>query len=222
MRGAAGTGIDPETFWSGVEKVVADLTRRTRALARRDELQAQIDKWHRHHVLEPHDPAAYRAFLTEIGYLLPEPDAFTVTTSGVDPEISSTAGPQLVVPVLNARFALQRRQRALGFAVRRAVRHRRDPGTDGAEKGDSYNRVRGDPGDRLRAPVPRRRRGPAGVQVVRPTSPFDQPSPTGSCKPRSRTAPPAWLTRPGSPATRAMPESPRRCCWSTTGCTSRS
>jgi len=140
-----GTGIDPETFWSGVEKVVADLTpQNEELLARRDELQAQIDKWHRHHVLEPHDPAAYRAFLTEIGYLLPEPDAFTVTTSGVDPEISSTAGPQLVVPVLNARFALNAANARWGSLYDALYGTDVIPETDGAEKGDSYNRVRGD------------------------------------------------------------------------------
>ncbi|MGH3576149.1 MAG: malate synthase G, partial [Mycobacterium sp.] len=102
-----GTGIDPDSFWAGVDKVVTDLTPRNQdLLGRRDQLQAQIDKWHRHHVIEPHDPEAYREFLTEIGYLLTEPDDFTITTSGVDPEITTTAGPQLVVPVTNARFAL--------------------------------------------------------------------------------------------------------------------
>ncbi|EUA88789.1 malate synthase family protein [Mycobacterium ulcerans str. Harvey] len=75
-------------------------------LKTRDDLQAQIDKWHRHRVIEPLDPQAYREFLTEIGYLLPAPEDFTITTSGVDDEITTTAGPQLVVPILNARFAL--------------------------------------------------------------------------------------------------------------------
>jgi malate synthase len=140
-----GTGIDPETFWSGVDKVVADLTPENEALlTRRDELQAQIDKWHRHRVIEPHDPEAYRAFLSEIGYLLPVPGDFTVTTSGVDPEIASTAGPQLVVPVLNARFALNAANARWGSLYDALY------GTDvisedgGAEKGGSYNRVRGD------------------------------------------------------------------------------
>ena len=102
-----GTDIDPDSFWAGVDKVVADLTPKNQdLLARRDELQAQIDKWHRQRVIEPIDPEAYKQFLTEIGYLQPEPDDFTITTSGVDDEITTTAGPQLVVPVLNARFAL--------------------------------------------------------------------------------------------------------------------
>ncbi|MFY9765281.1 MAG: malate synthase G, partial [Mycobacterium sp.] len=102
-----GTDIDPDSFWAGVDKVVTDLQPQNQdLLARRDQLQAQIDKWHRHHVIEPIDPETYRQFLTEIGYLLPEPADFTITTSGVDAEITTTAGPQLVVPVLNARFAL--------------------------------------------------------------------------------------------------------------------
>ena len=102
-----GTDIDPDSFWAGVDKVVTDLgPRNQELLARRDELQAQIDKWHRHRVIEPIDPEAYREFLAEIGYLQPEPADFTITTSGVDDEITTTAGPQLVVPVTNARFAL--------------------------------------------------------------------------------------------------------------------
>lgn len=102
-----GTDIDPDSFWAGVDKVVTDLTPKNQdLLRRRDELQAQIDKWHRQRVIEPLDIDAYREFLTEIGYLLPEPADFTITTSGVDDEITTTAGPQLVVPVLNARFAL--------------------------------------------------------------------------------------------------------------------
>jgi hypothetical protein len=75
-------------------------------LARRDELQAQIDKWHRQRIIGGIDAGAYKQFLTEIGYLQPEPADFTITTSGVDDEITTTAGPQLVVPILNARFAL--------------------------------------------------------------------------------------------------------------------
>ncbi|HEX5142710.1 MAG TPA: malate synthase G [Mycobacterium sp.] len=140
-----GTGIDPDTFWSGVDKVVADLTPENEALlARRDELQAQVDKWHRHRVLEPHDPEAYRAFLTEIGYLLPQPPDFTITTSGVDPEIASTAGPQLVVPVLNARFALNASNARWGSLYDALYGTDVIPEDDGAEKGSSYNRVRGD------------------------------------------------------------------------------
>ena len=102
-----GSGVTPECFWSGVDKVVADLTpRNTELLARRDALQTQIDTWHRQRVIGGFDAAQYRRFLTDIGYLLPEPENFTISTTGVDAEITLTAGPQLVVPILNARFAL--------------------------------------------------------------------------------------------------------------------
>jgi len=140
-----GTGVDPDTFWAGVDKVVADLTPRNQELlARRDELQAQIDKWHRQHVIEPLDIEAYKQFLTEIGYLQPEPADFTITTSGVDPEITSTAGPQLVVPVLNARFALNASNARWGSLYDALYGTDVIPETDGAEKGGSYNKVRGD------------------------------------------------------------------------------
>lgn len=140
-----GTGIDPDSFWAGVDKVVTDLTPQNRdLLARRDELQAQIDKWHRHRVIEPVDPEAYRQFLTEIGYLQPEPEDFTITTAGVDPEITTTAGPQLVVPVTNARFALNAANARWGSLYDALYGTDVIPETDGAEQGTSYNRVRGD------------------------------------------------------------------------------
>jgi malate synthase len=140
-----GTGLDPESFWVGVDKVVADLTPQNQELlARRDDLQAQIDKWHRQRVIEPFDVIAYKEFLTEIGYLQPEPADFTITTSGVDTEITSTAGPQLVVPVLNARFALNASNARWGSLYDALYGTDVIPETDGAEKGTSYNRVRGD------------------------------------------------------------------------------
>lgn len=144
-----GTDIDPDSFWAGVDKVVTDLTpRNEELLARRDELQAQIDKWHRHHVIEPIDPEAYRQFLTEIGYLVPEPDDFTITTSGVDPEITTTAGPQLVVPVTNARFALNAANARWGSLYDALYGTDVIPESDGAEQGGGstagYNPVRGD------------------------------------------------------------------------------
>ncbi len=140
-----GTDIDPDTFWSGVDKVVADLTPKNQdLLARRDELQAQIDKWHRHRVIEPHDPEAYKQFLTEIGYLQPEPDDFTISTSGVDDEITTTAGPQLVVPILNARFALNAANARWGSLYDALYGTDVIPEDDGAEKTSDYNKVRGD------------------------------------------------------------------------------
>src|ERR1700744_1258029 len=140
-----GTGIDPDSFWAGVDKVVTDLTPKNQDLLHhRDDLQAQIDKWHRHRVIEPVDPEAYRAFLTEIGYLQPEPADFTITTSGVDDEITSTAGPQLVVPVLNARFALNAANARWGSLYDALYGTDVIPESDGAEKGSSYNKVRGD------------------------------------------------------------------------------
>ena len=140
-----GTDIDPDSFWAGVDKVVTDLTPKNQdLLKRRDELQAQIDKWHRQRVIEPIDAEAYRQFLTEIGYLLPEPADFTITTSGVDPEITTTAGPQLVVPVTNARFALNAANARWGSLYDALYGTDVIPEEDGAEKGTGYNKVRGD------------------------------------------------------------------------------
>jgi malate synthase len=140
-----GTDIDPDSFWAGVDKVVTDLQPKNQELLeRRDQLQAQIDKWHRQHIIEPIDPEAYRTFLTEIGYLQPEPADFTITTAGVDDEITTTAGPQLVVPVLNARFALNAANARWGSLYDALYGTDVIPEDDGAEKGTSYNRVRGD------------------------------------------------------------------------------
>jgi malate synthase len=140
-----GTDIDPDSFWAGVDKVVTDLQPQNQdLLARRDQLQAQIDKYHRQHVIEPLDPDGYREFLTEIGYLQPEPADFTITTAGVDDEITTTAGPQLVVPVLNARFALNASNARWGSLYDALYGTDVIPESDGAEKGTSYNRVRGD------------------------------------------------------------------------------
>ncbi|MFY7745213.1 MAG: malate synthase G, partial [Erythrobacter sp.] len=100
-------GRDVEAFWQGFAALLADFAPRNRALlAKRESLQAQIDAWHIERAGKPHDAAAYKAFLTEIGYLVPEPADFQIGTQNVDPEIATMAGPQLVVPILNARFLL--------------------------------------------------------------------------------------------------------------------
>ena len=100
-------GQDADAFWQGFAELLADFAPRNRALLkRRDSLQAQIDAWHREMRGQPHDPVAYARFLEEIGYLVPDPGEFTIGTENADPEIATMAGPQLVVPVLNARFLL--------------------------------------------------------------------------------------------------------------------
>ncbi|MGA9873761.1 MAG: malate synthase G, partial [Rhodococcus sp. (in: high G+C Gram-positive bacteria)] len=140
-----GTGVDSDQFWGGVESVITDLAPKNKALlAVREEIQGKVDAWHGEHAGPEYDRAAYKAFLKEIGYLLDEPADFSIATSGVDTEITSTAGPQLVVPVLNARFAINASNARWGSLYDALY------GTDaiseegGAEKGTSYNTVRGD------------------------------------------------------------------------------
>ena len=102
-----GTGIDSSSFWHGFAAAVADLMPKNRALlAKREDMQAKIDDWHKARRGQAFDAAAYRAFLTKIGYLVPEGDAFSIETTQTDPEIANVPGPQLVVPVMNARYAL--------------------------------------------------------------------------------------------------------------------
>ena len=103
-----GTGIDPARFWSGLESIVAEFSPRNRELlAKRDELQSRIDAWWREHKGQAFDVVAHTTFLREIGYLVDDPHfGLTIDTANVDPEIAHIAGPQLVVPVSNARYAL--------------------------------------------------------------------------------------------------------------------
>ena len=100
-------GRDADDFWTGFANLLGSFAPRNAALlAKREELQTKIDAWHSERAGQPHDADAYRAFLEEIGYLVPEPGDFTIGTENVDPEIATMAGPQLVVPILNARFLL--------------------------------------------------------------------------------------------------------------------
>ncbi|MCZ4079893.1 malate synthase G [Rhodococcus sp. H36-A4] len=140
-----GTGVQSEAFWSGAEAVIADLSPKNKALlAVREEIQGKVDAWHGEHAGNDYDRAAYKAFLKEIGYLVDEPADFDIATTGVDTEITSTAGPQLVVPVLNARFAINASNARWGSLYDALYGTDAIPETDGAEKGTSYNKVRGD------------------------------------------------------------------------------
>ncbi|KRP54068.1 malate synthase G [Pseudomonas poae] len=140
-----GTGLTAEQFWAGADQVIHDLAPKNKALlAKRDDFQAQIDAWHQAHAGQAHDAVAYKAFLQDIGYLLPEVADFQATTENVDDEIARMAGPQLVVPVMNARFALNASNARWGSLYDALYGTDAISEADGAEKGKGYNKVRGD------------------------------------------------------------------------------
>jgi len=139
-----GTGVDSGTFWDGLGRIMAEFAPRNRQLlAKRDEIQACIDAWHVERAGAPHDAGLYKQFLEAIGYLLPEPDDFKVTTTGVDPEIAEQCGPQLVVPVMNARYALNAANARWGSLYDALYGTDALPETDGATRGGGYNPARG-------------------------------------------------------------------------------
>jgi len=138
-----GSGLDADAFWQGFAELVHDLAPRNRALlAERDRLQAELDAWHRAHPGPIADPAAYRKFLEDIGYLLPQPDEVRATTENVDAEISEQAGPQLVVPVSNARYALNAANARWGSLYDALYGTDAIPATPG-DTGQGYNPERG-------------------------------------------------------------------------------
>ncbi|MAM56353.1 MAG: malate synthase G [Salinicola sp.] len=140
-----GTDIEADAFWAGFDALVHDLAPRNRALlAERDRLQAELDQWHRDNPGGIEDMAAYRAFLEKIGYLVDAPAKVQATTTNVDDEIARQAGPQLVVPVNNARYALNAANARWGSLYDALYGTDVISEADGAEKGNAYNPKRGE------------------------------------------------------------------------------
>jgi malate synthase len=138
------SGVASETFWKGFDAIVTDLAPRNVALlAERDRLQSELDAWHKKNPGPIADMPAYRAFLEKIGYLLPQPQGAKATTANVDAELAQQAGPQLVVPILNARYALNAANARWGSLYDALYGTDAIPETGGAEKGKGYNPVRG-------------------------------------------------------------------------------
>jgi malate synthase len=144
LEALPGTGIDRGRFWQSLDRLVHTFASRNRELLRRRRtLQEQIDRWHRDRAGKPVDMPAYKAMLAEIGYLAPEGPDFTVDTRNVDREIASIAGPQLVVPVMNARYALNAANARWGSLYDALYGTDAIPETDGAIRAGGYNPIRG-------------------------------------------------------------------------------
>ena len=140
-----GLGLDSDAFWRDFDALLHDLAPANRdLLARREALQAEIDAWHKTHRGQPADPDAYRTFLTDIGYLVPEGPDFSIETSHVDDEIAHIAGPQLVVPVTNARYALNAANARWGSLYDALYGTDAIPDAGDAARGSGYNPVRGE------------------------------------------------------------------------------
>ncbi len=140
-----GTGVELDAFWHDFEAILNDLAPKNRALLdKRDDIQAQVDAWHFARQGKDIDPAEYKAFLREIGYLVPEGDDFDITTANVDDEIAHIAGPQLVVPVMNARYALNAANARWGSLYDALYGTDIIDEADGCEKSGPYNPKRGD------------------------------------------------------------------------------
>ncbi|OWK18788.1 hypothetical protein AJ88_01730 [Mesorhizobium amorphae CCBAU 01583] len=203
-----GTGIATDAFWNGFSAIVHDLAPKNRALlAKRDTMQEQLDGWYR----DPLDMEAYKTFLKEIGYLVPEGPAFSVSTDNVDPEIAVVAGPQLVVPVMNARYALNAANARWGSLYDALYGTDAIPEAGGAEKGKRFNPVRGAKvvawaKDFLDQSVPLTSGKWAGVNGLSVAN--------GALKLSAAPAAPLWPIRNSLPAIAAMPPRPRPCCWS--------